>query len=330
VGCVYELLSTPAAYLTRAYYNHHPNGRSSAPIVIPFGPHKLQHCVLYEPDTVTHSTVVFYFHGGAYLLGDPESMIDAANAYNAQGYRFVSVGFRWAPFHPFPAQADDAFNGVNAALNWLDEHNRPVQRIVIGGTSCGGHLATLLCYGKDLQRRYGLDADRIAGCISVAGITHADDMMLRPFPGYAVWHRYVKLDTHAGTCGERTYGRRSRWAMHQALVPWSPIEFLTPENFPPGHPPVPFFSIHGFSDKMSPYASETAFAARLNALASGDAAHARVREAGSAKPVAQVFAIPRWTWQHMILTVTLHRRQVEAQPELRALFTWLDDIDTGR
>ena len=155
-------------------------------------------------------------------------------------------------------------------------------------------------------------------------------MMLRPFPGYAVWHRYVKLDTHPGTCGERTYGRRSRWAMHQALVPWSPIEFLTPENFPPGHPPVPFFSIHGFSDKMSPYASETAFAARLNALASGDAAHARVREAGSAKPVAQVFAIPRWTWQHMILTVTLHRRQVEAQPELRALFTWLDDIDTGR
>ena len=327
MGCLYELLSTPTAYLTRAYYNHHPNGRSSAPIIIPFGSHKLQHCVLYEPDNVTHSTVVFYFHGGAYLLGDPESMVDAANVYNSQGYRFVSVGFRWVPFPPFPAQADDAFIGVKTALSWLDSHGRPTRRIVIGGTSCGGHLATLLCYGRALQRRYGLDAERIAGCISVAGITHADDMMLRPFPGYTVWHHYVNLDTQPGEQGGRTYGHRSRWAMHRALEPWSPIELLTPGDYPPDRPPVPFFSIHGFSDKMSPYAAETEFAARLNALAAGNDAHG---ETSNGEPIASVFTIPDWRWQHMVLTVTLHRRQVEAQPELRALFAWLGRIDANR
>lgn len=327
MGCLYELLSTPATYLTHAYYNHHPTGRSSAPVIIPFGPHRLQHCVLYEPDEATHETVVFYFHGGAYLLGDPESMIDAANVYNSQGYRFVSVGFRWVPFHPFPAQAEDAFNGVNTALNWLDCHGRPARRIVIGGTSCGGHLATLLCYGRQLQAEYGLPADRIAGCISIAGITHADDMMLRPFPGYAVWHHYVDLDTQSGERDGRAYGRRSRWAMHRALAPWSPIELLTPEDFPPDRPPVPFFSIHGFSDKMSPYAAKAEFAARLNALAAGNDAHGKTR---GGKPIASVFTIPDWRWQHMVLTVTLHRRQVEAQPELRALFAWLGRIDADR
>ncbi|MGI6590504.1 MAG: alpha/beta hydrolase [Eggerthellaceae bacterium] len=325
MGCIYELLSTPAAYLTRAYYSHHPNGRTSSPISIPFGPHRLQHCVLYEPDEVRHETVVFYFHGGAYLLGDPESMIDAANVYNSQGYRFVSVGFRWVPFHPFPAQADDAFKGVIAGLSWLDNHDSPARRIVIGGTSCGGHLATMLCYGRELQSHYGLPTQRIAGCISVAGITHADDMMLRPFPGYSIWHRYVNLDTQAGECNGQTYGRRSRWAMHQAMKPWSPIEFLTPENFPPGQPPVPFFSIHGFSDKLSPYAGEVEFAARLNALA----ASGEEREAPGRMPLAQVFTLSSWKWQHMMLTVTLHRREVEAQPELRALFAWLDAIDSN-
>ncbi|MGI6217294.1 MAG: alpha/beta hydrolase fold domain-containing protein [Coriobacteriales bacterium] len=300
MGFIYEVISTPPAYLKKAIVNTERVKRSSGPIGIPFGPHKLQHCVLWEPDVVKHETVVMYFHGGGYLVGDPESMIDAANVYTYMGYRFCSVGFRLMPKDPFPAQVDDAFNGIKAAIEWLESNGRPASKIVIGGSSCGGHLSTLVGYGTELQRAHDFPSNRLVGIISVAAITDVDDMLLRPFPT-PIWHQFVDLPTEAP----------DREHMHRALLDYSPIALL--DKIPAGSQVPPFFAIHGISDKMSPYNHELDFVRKLN------------RRFGDGTARLHTVWDPRW--QHMTTTVTLHKDSVESSAPLSELFAWLDELD---
>ena len=73
-------------------------------------------CCQRRPSSVSSSADSAPFAFRRASTRQAESMEDAANVYNAQGYRFCSVGFREAPFHKFPAMVRDAFNGVKAAM----------------------------------------------------------------------------------------------------------------------------------------------------------------------------------------------------------------------
>ena len=296
MGYLYELASTPSAYAKPAYYSAHPPQRSNEPVIIPFGDDKQQHCVLWEPDKVVHDAPVFYFHGGGYVFGEPESLIDAANVYNSQGYRFCSVGFRTAPRHKFPAMVTDAFLGVRTAMEWMELNERPCARIVVGGTSAGGHLAALLAYGRGLQRIYDFPGERNAACISIAGVTDAADLLLKPFPTYAAWR--TQVDLHARG--------RTRADMRRALEPYSPIALIEQDV---EVPKVPLFAVHGRTDTLSPYASQVRFVEQLRKLNGPDA--------------ATLITLEGREWQHMNTTVTMHKDAVDESPVLSALFEWL-------
>ena len=89
------------------------------------------------------SPVLLYFHGGGYCIGSAETHRDlVARMCIAAGGRALSVDYRLAPEHPFPAAVDD---GV-AAYRWLRTQGVPAQSIVVAGDSAGGGLtlATLL------------------------------------------------------------------------------------------------------------------------------------------------------------------------------------------
>jgi acetyl esterase/lipase len=307
MGLLFEVMSTPAVYAMPAYYDSHEPARDHGPVRVDFGPDPLQHCLVWEPAHLTHETVVMWFHGGGYVVGAPESMANAADVYNAMGYRFVSVGFRLIPAHRFPAQVDDAFAGVQAAMEWLRGHGRACERVVVGGSSAGGFSAAILAYGRDLQCSYGLDASALAGYVSCAAVLDADDFFVNPFPtgvvGAYATHAFLDVDrldpTHTLT-------------MHEALLPYSPIALL--DGWEAGdRRPVPYFGIHGTHDTASPYATELAFARRL----------AHVGGKGS----ATLCTVDRPEWQHMVTTVTMHKRRVEGDGVLGPLFCWLDGID---
>jgi len=90
--------------------------------------------------------VVIYVHSGAWMGGsklDPFGDVDAP-ALTAAGYMAVSVMYRLAPEHPFPAQIED----VKCAVRYLRAHaadyNLDPQRIGARGASAGGHLVSLL------------------------------------------------------------------------------------------------------------------------------------------------------------------------------------------
>jgi acetyl esterase/lipase len=89
------------------------------------------------------STVVLYFHGGAYALGSaPDSAGLAADVARRVRARAVSVDYRLAPEHPFPAAVDDAVAAYRALL----DSGIPSSKIAFFGESAGGGLvaATLV------------------------------------------------------------------------------------------------------------------------------------------------------------------------------------------
>jgi acetyl esterase len=90
--------------------------------------------------------LLVYCHGGGWLLGDLESH-DGVCRHFANGAQcaVLSVDYRLAPEHKFPAAVDDAF----AATTWASEHanklNIDPRRLAIGGDSAGGNLAVAVC-----------------------------------------------------------------------------------------------------------------------------------------------------------------------------------------
>ena len=93
---------------------------------------------VYKPVPDPVGTVVYY-HGGGWVLGCLDEFDAVCQALAvASGARVVSVDYRLAPEHRFPAAADDAF----AALVRVAEKH-PGQPIVVAGDSAGGNLAAV-------------------------------------------------------------------------------------------------------------------------------------------------------------------------------------------
>src|SRR6266516_2641367 len=82
--------------------------------------------------------VVLYFHGGVYVLGDAFQAAGLAAQIGARTRaRVISVGYRLAPEHPYPAAVDDALAAYQALL----EDGTAPSDIAFAGESAGGGLA---------------------------------------------------------------------------------------------------------------------------------------------------------------------------------------------
>jgi len=86
---------------------------------------------------------LLYLHGGAFVMGSPAGYAGfTAQFARRAAIRTVSLDYRLAPEHPFPAAVEDAL----AAYRDLLDRGTPPDRVVLAGDSAGGNLvlATLL------------------------------------------------------------------------------------------------------------------------------------------------------------------------------------------
>jgi cation diffusion facilitator CzcD-associated flavoprotein CzcO/acetyl esterase/lipase len=129
---------------------------------------------LFRPATPGPHPIVAYFHGGGWVLGGVDSDEPFCRDLCVKSDAVVvSVDYRHAPEHRFPAAPDDAY----AAVSWIADHATELGgiggQLSVAGWSAGANLAAVTC-----QRVRDEGGPEIAGQLLVAAVVDCD--MTRP------------------------------------------------------------------------------------------------------------------------------------------------------
>jgi acetyl esterase len=149
----YETLTAPEA---REFYSQArlvsnpepPELESVKPLSIG-APHGAIAARIYTPKTLRKTNglapCLVFFHGGGWVIGDLETHDVVCRKLAHEGELIVvSVDYRLAPEHPFPAAVDDAI----ASTKWIAANAKQLgidaSQLMVGGDSAGGNLAAVV------------------------------------------------------------------------------------------------------------------------------------------------------------------------------------------
>lgn len=112
-------------------------------------------CRLYRPSPEVDLPLVVYLHGGGWVVGDLDTHDHVCRTLaNKAGMAILSVDYRLAPEHKFPAAVDDA----RAATVWAFENAARLgvdpARLAIAGDSAGGNLAAVVAQRGVVPLKY--------------------------------------------------------------------------------------------------------------------------------------------------------------------------------
>lgn len=124
-------------------------------------PEKTIRLRIYKPKDKKDLPVLLYFHGGAFIYGTPEQYDFILFRLALEvGMLIVSVDYRLAPEHPFPAAMEDGYDTLlwlSGNANILDGNKN---MIIIGGSSAGATIAASITHlvrdkkNKMIQHQY--------------------------------------------------------------------------------------------------------------------------------------------------------------------------------
>ena len=99
---------------------------------------------LYVPLDDEGRALVVYFHGGGFVVGDLETHDALCRRLCADTrMRFLSVEYRLAPEHPFPAALEDAVDVLRHVAARVGDFDDPSARLIVMGDSAGATIATV-------------------------------------------------------------------------------------------------------------------------------------------------------------------------------------------
>lgn len=98
---------------------------------------------LYVPaGAASPAPLVVFYHGGGWVIGTLETHDATCRALaRASGAAVLSVGYRLAPEHPYPAPVDDCYDALVWAAAHADELGCDPRRLAVAGDSAGGNLS---------------------------------------------------------------------------------------------------------------------------------------------------------------------------------------------
>ncbi|MDG2304384.1 MAG: alpha/beta hydrolase [Candidatus Binatia bacterium] len=162
---------------------------------------------VYWPELEGPLPLYLDIHGGGWWMGDGYPFEKMTTRFAAaSGAIVVSVDYRLAPEHPYPAAIDDVW----AALNWMHANAAGLggdpERIAIGGSSAGGNLAAALALrardedGPEVSFQYLLvPATDLSGTTDWASFDEAGEEYVLKVSGIA-----TMIDAYVPDAGQRS------------------------------------------------------------------------------------------------------------------------------
>lgn len=199
---------------------------------------------LYRNPKEGLSPVLVYFHGGGWWKGERPSSYASFRSFLRMGFSIVNVDYRLTGVAPAPAAVQDA----RCALTWIkqnaDKYQLDAKRIVVYGTSAGGHLALM---SGVLPSSAGIDMPQCQDQPSIAAVLN--------FYGIADLADLLKPE-HQRSWAARWLGDGDASARAELAKRMSPLSYIRA-----GISPV--FTVHGDSDPTVPYAQAVALKTAL-------------------------------------------------------------------
>jgi acetyl esterase/lipase len=188
---------------------------------------------LFRPESAGPHPAIVFVHGGGWQAGDKANWAEEAQDFAEKGYVAISVNYRLAPEHPFPAAVED----TKAAVRWLRAHATELDvdpsRIGAMGGSAGGHLVAMLGVTDGSEGLEGESGDlslssRVQAVVDYYGPTDLSQAASLRDPAIVAFI--------GGTCAEKPN------LCQQA----SPVTYVSPDD-------PPFLIIHGTRDPRVPF-----------------------------------------------------------------------------
>jgi acetyl esterase/lipase len=204
--------------------------------------------------------VLLQVPGGAWVMGSKTGQAYPLLSHLAdQGWVVVSIGYRHAPGHPWPAQVVD----VKRALVWVRRHAAELgadpSRVAVTGGSAGGHLAALAALTpNDPAFQPGFEAEDTS-VAAAAPMYGRYDWQARTGRGRGELMQFL----------ERVVVQQPQAKAPDVFRAASPLARVGPDA-------PPFFVVHGTQDSIIPVEQGRAFAAALKAVSQQPVAFAEL------------------------------------------------------
>ncbi len=135
-------------------------------------PYIAERCVLdlYAPKNRKGFSTIVWFHGGGLKNGNKS----VPEGFREKGVAVVAINYRLHPKVKAPVYIQDAAASVAWVFENIEKYGGDASRIFVSGSSAGGYLTSMVGLDKRWLGTHGIDANRIAGLIPLAGhtITH--------------------------------------------------------------------------------------------------------------------------------------------------------------
>lgn len=132
---------------------------------------KARHALdVYLPKGKKDFPVLFFVHGGAWIVGSKEYVKEAMRHFAEQGIGVVCPNYRLTPAVQHPAHIEDVAKAFAWTVDSIGKYGGDPKKIVIGGHSAGGHLAALLATNETYLKAEKRTLSDIRGVVGVSGV----------------------------------------------------------------------------------------------------------------------------------------------------------------
>jgi arylformamidase len=129
---------------------------------------------IYAPDEAEDLPIIIMVHGGAWTYGNKQNAIGEKQAdfFTDEGFIYISINYRLAPDHPFPAAVEDLASAIAFVYRNAEDYGGDPDSIFLMGHSSGAHSVALVSIDPQYLRNEGLSLGVIKGTVPLDGASY--------------------------------------------------------------------------------------------------------------------------------------------------------------